>query len=128
MASTQTKVAVITGSAQGIGRAIALRLAADGFSIALNDLESHRSKLEAVAEEIKKTTGRDTVISIGDVSKETDVQALVDAAVNSLGGVDVMVANAGICPAIPFIDSKLIVRLLVFLVLIALKCSDCGRI
>ncbi|THG95030.1 hypothetical protein EW145_g8034 [Phellinidium pouzarii] len=94
MSSTKG-VAIITGAAQGIGRGIALRLAADGYDISLNDLPSNRENLEAVADLISQS-GRRVLSIAGDVSKEEDVQEIVDKTVNNLGGLDVMVANAGI--------------------------------
>ncbi|THH05222.1 hypothetical protein EW146_g4639 [Bondarzewia mesenterica] len=91
-------VAIITGAAQGIGKAVALRLAADGFDIGLNDLpsESQVQKLNAVSDEIK-SLGRKVSIVAGDVSDESVVENMVKDVVSALGGLDVMVANAGIC-------------------------------
>lgn len=91
-------VALITGSAQGIGRAIALRLADDGFNISLNDLPSTRAELDVLASEIA-SKGRKSHIVTGDVSSESDVQKMIRSTVQTLGSLDVMVANAGICIA-----------------------------
>ncbi|KAI9573054.1 hypothetical protein HD554DRAFT_1135302 [Boletus coccyginus] len=88
-------VALITGSAQGIGRGIALRLAKDGFNIALNDVSSKRDQLRAVKEDIDKI-GRRTCLVPADVSNEGDVKGMIQAASEELGGLDVMVANAGV--------------------------------
>jgi len=93
--SIATGIALITGSAQGIGRSIALRLARDGFDIALNDVPSKRDKLRAVADEIDKI-GRRTLLVPADVSVEQDVKGIVQDVSKQLGGLDVMVANAGI--------------------------------
>ncbi|KAF9260785.1 short chain oxidoreductase [Marasmius fiardii PR-910] len=89
---------LITGSAQGIGKSIALRLAKDGFNIALNDLPSKTSELRQLESEIKGL-GKETktVIITGDVSSEAEVKGMVERVVEELGGLDVMVANAGIC-------------------------------
>ncbi|KAF8881757.1 hypothetical protein BD779DRAFT_1545148 [Infundibulicybe gibba] len=89
-------VAAVTGSAHGIGRAIALRLADDGFDIALNDVPSKVEALETLAQEISQK-GRRSMVVVGDVSVEDDVKSLVSHVGASLGGLDVMVANAGIC-------------------------------
>lgn len=82
-------VAIVTGSAQGIGRAIALRLADDGFDIALADLSSKQESLDSAAEEIK-SRGRKVIIVPTDVSKEQEVVNLIDQTVKELGGVDVV--------------------------------------
>ncbi|KAF9260799.1 short chain oxidoreductase [Marasmius fiardii PR-910] len=90
---------LITGSAQGIGKAIALRLAKDGFDVALNDLPSKNAELQQVENEIKNLgKATKTVIVTGDVSSEAEVRSMVEKVVEELGGLDVMVANAGTCP------------------------------
>lgn len=89
------RVAIVTGSAQGIGRAIALRLASDGLDVAVNDISHKLDDLKKLVGEIE-ATGRKAIAIPGDVSKEADVQAMVKQTVDSLGGLDVMVANAGI--------------------------------
>ncbi|KAF7972838.1 hypothetical protein HWV62_16944 [Athelia sp. TMB] len=91
-----TGVALVTGSAQGIGRAISLRLAEDGFDVAVNDISKNQQVLEALAEEIK-AKGRKSCVVCADVAKEAEVKEMVAKVVEDLGGLDVMVANAGIC-------------------------------
>lgn len=93
-------VAIVTGcAAKGIGRAIAVRLASDGFDVAINDLPSRKSDLETLSKEIQgQFPGRKTLICAGDVSSEEFVKGMVDQAVEVLGGLDVMVANAAMCP------------------------------
>ncbi|KAF8992175.1 acetoin reductase family protein [Cyathus striatus] len=88
-------IAFVTGAAHGIGRAIARRLASDGYNVALNDLQRHQSDLDAVVKNIQET-GRKSIGLIGDVSSEQDVERMVKQVVEELGGLDVMVANAGI--------------------------------
>ena len=95
------KIALVTGAAQGIGRGIALRLAKDGADIALVDL--NLEKLGQVAEEIK-ALGRNTSVFAADVSDRDQVFAAVDYAHNQLGGLDIMVNNAGICQVKPLMD------------------------
>ncbi|OAX36652.1 NAD(P)-binding protein [Rhizopogon vinicolor AM-OR11-026] len=95
-------VALVTGSAQGIGRAIAIRLAQDGFDVALNDLLVKNAALEDLAAEIQRGGESEgsyhprTCIVAGDVSKEDEVKRMIDTAVDELGSLNVMVANAGI--------------------------------
>ncbi|KAK0232041.1 NAD-binding protein [Armillaria nabsnona] len=89
-------IALITGSAQGIGRAIALRLADDGFNVSLNDLPSAGTELDILASEIA-SKGRKSHVVTGDISSESDVQRIIESTVQALGSLDVMVANAGIC-------------------------------
>jgi meso-butanediol dehydrogenase/(S,S)-butanediol dehydrogenase/diacetyl reductase len=81
-------VALITGAGSGIGRAIALRLAKDGYNIALNDVRRHEG-LDQVRGEIKKM-GRGTIECIADVSNEGQVETMVDTATRHLGGLDVV--------------------------------------
>ena len=78
--------AVVTGAGSGIGRAIAARLAADGYQVVVNDLDLARARV--VAEQI----GNGAVAVAGDVSKEPDVDLIATAA---KGTVDVLVNNAG---------------------------------
>lgn len=87
------KVAVVTGSGQGIGRAIALRLAKDGFNVALVDINS--DKITVVAKEIA-AIGRQVTTITADISQRDEVYAAIDKAEKDLGGFDVMVNNAGI--------------------------------
>ncbi|THU84969.1 NAD(P)-binding protein [Dendrothele bispora CBS 962.96] len=88
-------VALITGSAQGMGRAIALRLAGDGFDIGLNDLSGKREALDKLAEEIR-AGGKKAAVAPADVSNEGSVKGMVENVVNDLGSLDVMVSNAGV--------------------------------
>ncbi|KAJ7458322.1 hypothetical protein B0H11DRAFT_2061713 [Mycena galericulata] len=101
MSSTQTEskgTALVTGAAQGIGRAIALQLAADGFDVALNDIASKLALLDAVKAEVI-AVGRRAAVVFADVSVDGEVKDMVARTVETFGGLDVMVANAGICKA-----------------------------
>lgn len=92
------KVALVTGSGQGIGRGIALRLAKDGADIALVDLQD--DKISQVAEEIR-ALGRKVTTFKANVSDRDQVYAAVQHAETELGGFDIMVNNAGICQVNP---------------------------
>ena len=87
------KVALVTGSGQGIGKAIALRLAEDGFAVAVADYNEDTAK--TVADEITRAGGRAVSVKV-DVSCREQVFAAVESARKSLGGFDVIVNNAGI--------------------------------
>ena len=91
--SIHGKVALVTGGGQGIGRAIALRLAGDGADVAIADLD--REKAEGVAEEIR-ALGRRSVALVTDVSDRAQVFDAVETTARELGGFDIMINNAGI--------------------------------
>ncbi|MDX3773828.1 acetoin reductase [Chromatiaceae bacterium AAb-1] len=94
------KVALVTGAGQGIGRAIALRLAKDGADVALVDLKD--DKINAVAAEIK-ALGRKAVAFKADISNRDEVFAAVEYAEKELGGFDIIVNNAGISQVNPLL-------------------------
>ncbi|MDH6108634.1 NAD(P)-dependent dehydrogenase (short-subunit alcohol dehydrogenase family) [Kitasatospora sp. MAP12-15] len=85
------QVCLVTGAASGIGRAVAVRFAAEGARVVATDLDG--PGLDRLAEQLPGTT---TVV--GDVSQAPDVRRMVDAAVERYGRLDVAVANAGVLP------------------------------
>lgn len=87
------KVAIVTGSIQGIGRATAEILAEAGASVVINN-HHHREELEKVADEIRGKGGNVQSV-VADVTKREDCQKLLDAAMNMGGSVDILVNNAG---------------------------------
>ena len=89
------KTALITGSARGIGAAIALRLASDGFNIAFNDIGFTAFENNEVVEQVK-AKGVETEIFPADVSSHSDCEKLVKDVKNRFGTIDVLVNNAGI--------------------------------
>ena len=95
------RVAIVTGAGRGIGRAIALRLAKDGLVVVVNDINS--DNVRKVAKEIE-ATGRKSLAIVADVSNKEQVYGMVDTAVEKFGRLDVMVANAGITHAKPFVE------------------------
>jgi NAD(P)-dependent dehydrogenase (short-subunit alcohol dehydrogenase family) len=84
--------AVITGAASGIGKAIAVRFASEGASVFISDINAER--LENTVSQIKASGGK-AAGTLADVSKEDDVRRLAAAAAESMGGIDVLVNNAG---------------------------------
>jgi 3-oxoacyl-[acyl-carrier protein] reductase len=87
------RVAIVTGAARGIGAATALRLAQDGFAVAVLDLDEAAAK--ATVDAIESAGGR--ALAVGaDVSDADQVQAAVDRIVAELGGPTVLVNNAGV--------------------------------
>jgi meso-butanediol dehydrogenase / (S,S)-butanediol dehydrogenase / diacetyl reductase len=97
------RVALVTGAARGIGRGIALRLAADGLDVAVNDIESNVDQLEGVADEIRGN-GRRSAAVLADVSDPGEVEGMVRRVADELGSLDVMVANAGIAQVKPLLE------------------------
>ncbi|HLZ58258.1 MAG TPA: glucose 1-dehydrogenase [Ktedonosporobacter sp.] len=91
--SVEGQVAIVTGAGQGIGRAIAQRLAEDGMQIVVADLQS--AQAEQVASEISRSGRRAVPVAI-DVTRADDRQRMMDAALNEFGRLDVLVNNAGI--------------------------------
>ena len=87
--------ALITGSSRGIGAAIALRLAKDGFDIALNDLKEGMFENNDIAEKIREF-GVKCEIFLADVSDYSQCEEMVGSVKEKFGGLDVLVNNAGI--------------------------------
>lgn len=91
--SLQGRVALVTGGSRGIGKGIALALAAAGCDVAVNYL-TREADAGATADAIR-ALGRRAVLAPGDVAKSADVAAIVGAAEGGLGPVDILVNNAG---------------------------------
>ena len=89
------KRVVITGASNGIGRATAMLFAAEGARLVLNDVAVER--LESAAQAIADAGGIARTC-VGDVSSPSDAHAMIDACVDAYGGIDILVANAGIIP------------------------------
>jgi len=89
------RIALITGSAGGIGKAIAKKFVDEGAVVILNDMNAER--LEGAGEEFKKQYGRDSyATAVMDVTKEDQILAAMDTAALAFGGVDIIVNNAGL--------------------------------
>lgn len=88
------RVAVVTGSGRGIGKAIALKLASYGANVVINDIPSS-DYADETCEEIK-ALGVDSIVVKGDVRNKEDVENLISATMDKFGQIDIFVNNAGI--------------------------------
>jgi NAD(P)-dependent dehydrogenase (short-subunit alcohol dehydrogenase family) len=95
------KVAIVTGGSDGLGRATARTLAAEGAAVAI--VARGPERLEAAAEEIRASGGRVEAIP-GDVSRAEECRRVVERTVEAFGRVDVLVNNAGTSAAMPFLE------------------------
>jgi acetoin reductase-like protein len=96
------KVAIVTGGAQGMGRAISLRYALEGASVVFAD--RNQDGAEEVAREIAKVGGTAASVAV-DVRDQEQVQRMIDTAVERFGGLDILVNNAGVGKIIPFLET-----------------------
>jgi NAD(P)-dependent dehydrogenase (short-subunit alcohol dehydrogenase family) len=100
--STTTRTAIVTGGAQGIGRAIVARLARDGIQVVIADRNEEAAKQTAAG---IAGAGKDSVTALEvDVSDRSSVEAMVASAIEQLGSVDILVNNAGIMDRASFLD------------------------
>jgi citronellol/citronellal dehydrogenase len=105
------RVAVVTGSSRGIGRAMALRLAAEGAAVVVTgkseqSTEKLPGSIHSVVEEITAAGGRAIAVRL-DVRKEDEVAAMVERTVDELGSLDILVNNAGALWWKPVLDTPL---------------------
>ena len=92
MSRLPNKIAVVTGAGNGIGKAIAERFAAEGAKLAIGDIDG-----DALAETAAaiRAAGSDAVLTVGDLTEEETAEALVQSAIESFGGLDILVNNLG---------------------------------
>ncbi|MEX3776567.1 SDR family oxidoreductase [Pseudomonas sp. MYb118] len=98
------KVCIITGASSGLGQALARLLAAQGAMLAIGARREDR--ITALADELRET-GAQVVAMVTDVTKRSDVEALVEAAKSAFGRVDVLINNAGVMPLSLLADGKI---------------------
>ena len=101
MTRLEGKVAIVTGGAQGIGRASAMRFASEGAKVAVADLQEAGAR--TVAEEISQAGGEAIGMAV-DVRNRDQAQAVVDETVARFGGVDILMNNAGVIKITPFLE------------------------
>jgi len=94
MSKLANKVAIVTGASKGIGAAIAKALAADGASVVVN-YASSKTGAEGVVQAITDAGGKAVAVQ-GDVSKAKEAQAIVDAAMQAYGHLNILVNNSGV--------------------------------
>lgn len=82
----------MTGSSRGIGRAIALRLAEDGYDVCVNDVAANEKGCQEVAKEIQGK-GRKSCVAVADVTKRSEVAAMIQTSVKELGDLNTMYGN-----------------------------------
>ncbi|KAF5013189.1 hypothetical protein FDECE_768 [Fusarium decemcellulare] len=95
MVLPQLRTAIVTGSSRGIGKAIAIRLAQDGYDVCVNDIPANKAGIDQAVSEIQKL-GRKAYGHVADVSKTDEVKNMVEQSAKELGPLNTMVANAGI--------------------------------
>lgn len=99
------KVALVTGASSGIGQATAVRLGKEGAAVGVN-YRSDEAGAGVAVREIEEAGGRAVAVQ-GDVSKEEDAKRLVSETIETFGGINVLVNNAGIESEVPFLEMSL---------------------
>ena len=98
----EDQVAIVTGAGRGIGRAISLRLASEGVSVAVTDIDS--SNADNVVAEIESDGGQAVALQV-DVTRKEHVDQMVQDTVGKFGSLDILVNNAGVGAVVPLMDT-----------------------
>jgi 3-oxoacyl-[acyl-carrier protein] reductase len=96
------KIALVTGSARNIGRAIALELAKGGANLTINAVND-RGAADAVADEVR-ALGVKAIVSMADITKMEDCQRIVSETIEAFGGLDILINNAAVRTKVDFLD------------------------
>ena len=105
MTHALTKSVIVTGASRGIGRAVAIRLASDGFAVAVN-FGGNATKAEEVVTEIKSHGGQAIAVQ-ADVGNAAEVEHLFKETMDTFGGINVVVNCAGVMPLSPIAEGDL---------------------
>ncbi|WP_319585064.1 SDR family oxidoreductase [uncultured Pseudodesulfovibrio sp.] len=102
---TKTRTAIVTGGSRGIGRAISIRLAKDGYAVVVNYI-GNKEQADRTVADIKGLGGNALAIQ-GDVGNVEDMERLFATAVETFGSIDVVVNSAGIMPMLPIQEADM---------------------
>ncbi len=105
MPKTEQQIALVTGASRGIGRAIAIKLAANGYAVALT--ARSRDGLEETARAIKKSGGSSALIVPADLRNPSRVEEMAEQVLTEWGKIDVLINNAGVMYNKPFLEIRL---------------------
>jgi 2,3-dihydroxy-2,3-dihydro-p-cumate dehydrogenase len=100
--SLKGKVAIVTGSSRGIGKAIAITLSKEGVNVLITGTEEERTK--QTVEEVSKQANAEIDYFVGDLSEEKNVAAMVEKTINRWDKIDILVNNAGGGVILPFLE------------------------
>lgn len=105
MTTTTNKAAIVTGGSRGIGKAIALRLASDGFAVAIG-FAGNQAQADATVAEIRQRGGRAIAVK-GNIAEPDAIAALFSATQEAFGRIDAVVSNAGVMELVPIKEDSL---------------------
>ena len=104
MGRLASKTALISGGSSGIGRAVALAFAREGCDVAINYFSPAEASDAAALQKEIEDIGQKSVTVQADVTQPDQVTAMVDSAIDALGGIDILVCNAGVATTAPVQD------------------------